>query len=98
MPRRVISHSAWRERRKSMVGLQFSPRQVLHLLVQELRVPADVEGPFSQLAPVVHRLHPPVRRGVLGLRLVVFEALDLGGRIVLPRRSTRLKSRHLCIS
>src|ERR1019366_6949749 len=25
MPRRVISHSAWRERRKSMVGLQFSP-------------------------------------------------------------------------
>src|ERR1035437_1254634 len=42
---------------------RFCARQVLHLLVQQLRVPADVESPFSQLAPVVHRLHPPVRRG-----------------------------------
>src|SRR5450759_3397398 len=57
--------------------LGFCPRQILHLFVEQLRVPADVEGPPPQLAPVVHRFNPPVRRGVLGLRLVVFEALDL---------------------
>src|SRR5579883_922755 len=47
------------------------PFQKLHFFAQQLRVPAHVERPFPQFAPVVHGRDPPLGRRVLGLVLVV---------------------------
>jgi len=52
-------------------------KQVPHLLIEQVRVVADVERPRPQLAPVVDGGHPPFRRRVFGLVLVIFEAFDL---------------------
>src|SRR5437773_11832689 len=71
------------------------PKKVVNFLIQQLRVPADVEGPRAQLPPVVDRLHPPLRGSMLGLRLVVFDALDFqnyGHTVLQPKPEVGLRA------
>jgi len=46
--------------------------KVGQFLVQQLRIPADVEHPLAQLPPIVRCGDPAFRRVVLGFNFVVY--------------------------